>query len=295
MKSKQEALARAMADLATESILFEVILTPKPGLVDAKDPGSHRDMDIFTFVRSAVSLSHGFREFFLAGFTGEEDLPALFARIRPLGMEVEEKMFDATGKVNTHKGIIFSMGIILAALGRYARTREGEGLYTPEETEAVLQLVTQMTQGLVSKDFQSLAHRSPATHGERLYVEHGFTGIRGEAEAGYPVLREKALPALRSLAKETLTLEDKLLEVLLLLMAHAEDSNVVTRGGIHALHEVQAAAKKFLADGGVRHPGYKDTLNTMNDTFRQKNLSPGGAADLLSLAIFFGKLEGLIH
>ena len=170
MKSKQEALARAMADLATESILFEVILTPKPGLVDAKDPGSHREMDIFTFVRSAVSLSHGFREFFLAGFTGEEDLPALFAQIRPLGMEVEEKMFDATGKVNTHKGIIFSMGIILAALGRYARTREGEGPYTPEETEAVLQLVTQMTQGLVSKDFQSLAHRPQATHGERLYV-----------------------------------------------------------------------------------------------------------------------------
>lgn len=294
MTSRRETLARRMGDLATESILFEVILTPKPGLVDAKDPGSHSDMDIFTFVRSAVSLSHGFQEFFHAGFDHEGSMETLFTGLRPLGMEIEERMFQATSSVNTHKGIIFSLGIILAAVGKFESSRNAEGRYTASDTEKVLQLVKAMTRGLVLTDFGNLARRSPRTHGERLYVEHGFTGIRGEAEAGYPILKEKALPLLRQMKHEDLTLEQKLLETLVLFMAHAEDTNVVTRGGIDALTYVQDRAKAFLNHGGVRQSHYIELLNQMNRDFKEKNLSPGGAADLLSLAIFFGKLEELL-
>lgn len=294
MRNSRNELAKGMADLATESILFEVILTPKPGLVDAKDAGSHKDMDIFTFVRSAVSISHGFQEFFYAGYDHMDSPDELFSKIRPLGMEVEEKMYGATNSVNTHKGIIFSMGIVLAAIGHYEKDRTLQGEYTTRDTDEIFDLVRVMTQGLVMKDFMDLMDRSPRTHGERLYIQHGFTGIRGEAEAGYPILKEKALPLLREMKDTNLTLEEKLLETLVLLMAYAEDTNVVTRGGIDALYHVQETAKAFLTSGGVRQAHYREILEEMNLDFKEKNLSPGGAADLLSLAIFFGKLEGLL-
>lgn len=294
MRNSRNELARIMADLATESILFEVILTPKPGLVDAKDTGSHRDMDIFTFVRSAVSISHGFQEFFCAGYDHMDTPDALFSHIRPLGMKVEEKMYGVTNSVNTHKGIIFSLGIVLAAVGYYEKDRAAKGTYTTKDTGSIFDIVRAMTQGLVLKDFGNLTKHSPRTHGEQLYVEHGFTGIRGEAEAGYPVLEDKALPLLRQMKNTNLTLEERLLETLVLLMAYAEDTNVVTRGGIDALYHVQKTAKDFLAKGGVRQTHYREILERMNLDFKEKNLSPGGAADLLSLAIFFGKLEGLL-
>ena len=42
--------------LAVEAILVEVSVTPKPGLVDRNNSGAHKDMDFFTFMKSAASL-----------------------------------------------------------------------------------------------------------------------------------------------------------------------------------------------------------------------------------------------
>lgn len=297
VRSNWMILAEACSKLAEEAILTEALLTPKPGLVDAKDSGAHKDMDIFTFVRSAVSLREGFKEMFLSGATSPVSRNGLLAVIRPIGIRMEQEMFEATKGINTHKGIIFSMGLLLAALGRLMKEEQIDGdrmpALNPKDTERIFSVIMGITEGLVSKDFANIHQKRVLTNGEKLYLEHGFAGIRGEAEKGYPVLRDEVLPYLRH-RKEKLSYEESLLEVLFLLMRHVEDSNIVTRGGIESLHYVRKEAEKFLAGGGMKQKDAYEKIQIMNETFIRRNLSPGGAADLLSLAIVLGKLEKLI-
>ncbi|MEG1972328.1 MAG: triphosphoribosyl-dephospho-CoA synthase, partial [Oscillospiraceae bacterium] len=100
-----------------EALAAEVSATPKPGLVDKNNSGAHRDMDFTTFMDSISAISPAFFEFARLG-TGLETLDEnSLAKIRPLGIKYEKAMFDATKGVNTHKGAIFSLGIIAAAAG----------------------------------------------------------------------------------------------------------------------------------------------------------------------------------
>ena len=297
-KSKMIIWAEEAAKLAEEAILTEAVLTPKPGLVDAKDSGAHKDMDIFTFLRSAVSLREGFIDMFVSGYEGNEDRKELLRSLRPKGMDIEIQMFEATKDVNTHKGIIFSMGLLLSAVGNYIKTTDHMGQKLPEfrkeDTDAVLQIIKSMTEGIITEDFKDLKNKSVLTHGERLYMDYGFTGIRGEAEKGYPILRDKVLPILRDSRSLQGSYEKRLLEILMILMSEVEDSNIVSRGGIETLHYVRNIAKDFIGAGGMNNPQAMEELKKMNQDFVERNLSPGGSADLLSLAIFLGKMEQLL-
>ena len=54
--------SQTAARLATQALLYEVATTPKPGLVDRENSGSHRDMDFFTFQASAAALQPYFAQ-----------------------------------------------------------------------------------------------------------------------------------------------------------------------------------------------------------------------------------------
>ena len=147
----------------------------------------------------------------------------------------------------------------------------------------------EMSHGLVTDDFADLAAKTSLTYGEKLYLSYGITGIRGEAEAGYPALSELILPFLR--ANQGQPSEELLLEALLLLMSQVEDGNIIHRGGIDAWQTVKTEAKQLLQDS---HEGnLKELLYSYDLVLIERHLSPGGAADLLSLGIFFAKLENL--
>lgn len=45
-----------ISQAALRALMTEVCITPKPGLVDRNNSGSHRDMDIFSFIDSGASL-----------------------------------------------------------------------------------------------------------------------------------------------------------------------------------------------------------------------------------------------
>ena len=116
----REAFARqdgqTVAQLACRSLLYEVCVTPKPGLVDRQNSGDHRDMDLFTFLNSAPALFPYFERCVRQGWK-ETEPEALFPPLRWEGKLAEQAMLAATGGVNTHKGAIFSMGLCCAALG----------------------------------------------------------------------------------------------------------------------------------------------------------------------------------
>lgn len=295
MNKNIDKISFKFAEYAQRAILYEAVLTPKPGLVDAVNTGSHHDMDIFTFIDSSSNLFKGFYLYAKAGLecTGSEK--ELFSAIRKIGIQVEKDMFKATKNINTHKGINFSMGIVLAAAGYYLRDKDIDEniILTPSDTDEILNTVRVMTEGLVKSDFENIKKKEKLTHGERLYVEKGFSGIRGEAERGFPTVEKTSLPRLREIGHSDMSMEQKLLDVLFHLMSISDDSNIINRGGLEGLEFVKSVSKEFLMTGIIFEDGFREKIQEMNNLFVEKNISPGGSADLLSITIFFGMLESV--
>ena len=254
----------------------EVTTTPKPGLVDRNNHGAHKDMDLRHFFISANALRPYFADCAREGYLTRDMAPEeTFRKLRPLGMEAEKTMLEATGGVNTHKGAIFSLGLLCAAAGRLPV----EAL----EPEKLLMECAKMTKGLVEADLGNVTQESAATAGEGLYARYGITGIRGQAEAGFPAVREVGLPVLRQGLREGLSLNDAGCGALLHLMCAAEDTNLIKRGGRELARWAQMEVGQLLRTTPYPSP---DAISAMDQAFIAKNLSPGGSADLLALTYF---------
>lgn len=261
---------RRIGMCAQRALLCEAVTTPKPGLVDARDSGAHRDMDLFTFMNSAAALRNWFEEAAQIGMMHASDEES-FAMLRAQGIEAEADMLAVTGGVNTHKGALFSLGIVCCAAGR-----AGEGA----SAEAILAEAAKIA-GPSLADFDALSHENAQTGGEKQYLSQQLTGIRGEAAAGFPSVAKHALPAFRAALERGKNMNDAGLHALVSLMAHLPDSNILRRRGPETLENVQAYAAQ-LARNGFTH----EDLQHMNETFIRENISPGGSADLLALTYF---------
>lgn len=269
--------AKKVAHIATRALLYEVSATPKPGLVDQRNTGAHHDMDIHTFESSALALMPYFTDFVLCGIAHAHLSPGeLFPLIRPIGRQAELAMFAATKGVNTHKGVIFSLGILTAALGYlYGQQR-------PDTTEGLQAVCRGMTQSL-EDDFLGLTAKTAVTNGEKLYVQHGIRGIRGEAIDGYPTLFDVALPWLKRYLAEGKSLNDAGCLTLLHILAQTQDSNLIARSDYATMQAVQAELRAYLSS---EKADYLDYITQLDQQFIAKHISPGGCADLLALAYF---------
>lgn len=264
----REQFTLCVAETAQRALLWEAITTPKPGLVDRENSGAHRDMDLFHFLDSACALREYFAECVRIGQTGGD-----FVRLQYSGQDAEDAMRRAAG-VNTHKGAIFSLGILCCAVGICG---EGAG------REAILERAASLGQCAMA-DFGSM--QAARTGGEWQYRQYGLTGARGEAASGFASVQKIALPALERAISEGKSLEEAGLHALLALMAQVQDSNIIRRSGMEGQAWAQAQARALLATGFSQ-----DDLRRMNERFVEKNISPGGSADLLAVTYFLWFLE----
>lgn len=278
--------------LAEKALLYEVSLSPKPGLVDRWSNGAHRDMDFFLFIDSISSLSPYFTDYFQQGYQHQGTLEELFEQERVIGIRAEKAMLAATHGINTHKGANFSFALLLGAAG-YCCQQGSRLPFSAADTNQLLQVVAKMSQELVQKDFQHLDKKSVLSYGEELYLKKGMTGIRGEAQLGYPALRELVLPFLRTTAGEMLDKEERLLRLLLLLMSKVEDSNILHRGTYEDWLQVKEEAKD-IHQQQLTKAELVNVLVSYDRCLTARYLSPGGSADLLALGIFLGLLENLL-
>ena len=299
--SSTEPDAQTLARLAAASLVAEARLTPKPGLVDQRNTGAHTDMDLTTFMASAAALEPLFAEYVQAGWEhAGTDAATLADTLRRIGIRAEGAMFAATDGINTHKGANFMFALVLGAAGAVSRTRgDAAGAWTAADTARALELVSAMGESLLGRDVRALLScvrtgGARLTHGEAVYLEQGLKGARGEAAQGYPLLREVLLPYLREHGDTACAdARDLLLRALVKLMARLEDTNVVHRGGMQALSDHRVFCTEL--DGrDLSHDALIDELIAYDDELIAKNVSPGGAADLISLGIFFGQVEGLL-
>lgn len=275
-------ITKQVAICAQKALLYEVVCTPKPGLVDAVDSGSHDDMTVYTFIDSSCALTPYFELFFESGFdfTDNHQLQVLFKQIRKIGLDAEEAMNQATNQVNTHKGAIFSLGVLLTAVG-YAYSH-----YVEFDLKMVQQIVKEMMVDIMS-DFDHLDQKNPneLTIGERLFLSHNISGIRGEASEGYPLVFEKGLPFFVSQTSDNMT--HRLIDTLLFLLQYSNDTNLIKRAGeIEILVEASEMAKEILNHGGVSSTQGNHLYLEMVKVFKERHLSIGGTADLLILTLF---------
>ena len=293
MQSRAQAqyFAEQIGELAYQALLQEARLSPKPGLVDALTNGAHRDMNLQTFEKSAVALKPFFVDFVLKGIA-TADLPEneVLTQIRPLGMLAEQAMFRATENVNTHKGAIFSFGLICTAMGRMAQLSGFQPNNAFFDVKNICELAAKFVAGL-TKELEHYPAHLPMTAGVKLFREYGLIGARGEAEGGFQHI-QTLLPLFDEYHQ--LDGEHRLLIILLHLMANNPDTNVVHRGGLTGLQFVQQSAVDLLKDQSLVLDKIKLTqaLIKFDEACILRNLSAGGSADLLALTIFFLSLRG---
>ena len=276
----RRTFAREVARLALRSLHAELCLYPKPGLVSPVDSGSHDDMDAGTFMRSMFALRHYFRKICLAGWN---DAP--FAQLKKLGMAAETSMLKATRGVNTHRGAVFSLGMLCASAGR-ARA-QGAPL-APAALRAVM---------LIRWGEELAHHAAPAaetpSNGLIVAARYAVSGAREEGALGLPSVFEVGLPALLAARARGASVTQERVDTLYTLMAHISDSNVYHRAGPQGAGIVREHAQRFLARGGTANAGWRDDALHSHHVFMQHRLSPGGAADLLAACCLVQSLSAL--
>ena len=256
-----------IAEFTCRALLYEACTTPKPGLVDRHNCGSHADMDIFSFMSAAAALQPYFARCVAIGQeTAQESPQVTFAALRPAGRLAEGEMLRATGGVNTHKGAVFIMGLVCAALGRLGRSAWGD-------VSQILRQCADMAVGVTAE-----LQNASATAGERFYRDYGLRGIRGEVEDGFPSVRKAGLPALEKALAEGKSTEQAGCEALLAMMAVCEDTALMHRVGYDGWQEVKQRAAGLLREGVTR-----TALEQFDRELIAQNASPGGSADLLAL------------
>ena len=279
------AFARNLGALAHQALLVEAELTPKPGLVDAANDGSHRDMTLTTFQASAKALHPYLERFVLAGMkTADEPATEALAPLRALGLDAERAMLAATANVNTHKGGIFAFGLLLGAAGR---------LWAKEQTLTIDALCTEagsFVSGLIRSELSERV-KTANSAGEYIFYRYGLTGARGEAESGFYSARRWSLPAYRRALEAGFDQESALLAALVVLMANNDDTNLVARGGIEGLDFVKALARQLTPLSLCGPDALKAQLMAMDEQLIARNLSPGGSADLLAVTWFLAELD----
>lgn len=266
----------AIAALAVQSLLGEVRVTPKPGLVDQNNSGSHTDMDLALFEKSAAALAPYWDECVKIGMESAHLTPEeTFALLRRAGLAAEQTMLAATGGVNTHKGAIFLLGTLCGAVGR---------LWTADkpcrDVETLCTECARMTAAPLGEELTRLA---PNTAGAQFYLQYGLRGARGEVMDGLPGVRETALPALKNAIAHGCGENHAAVIALLHLIARGSDTNMVKRGGMDGASWGAQKAKKLLESDPC--PSLED-IAALDARFIERNLSPGGCADLLALTLF---------
>lgn len=269
-----------ISSFALQAIFYEVSCFPSPGLVSPVSNGAHQDMNYFTFIDSAVVLSKYLALFVQQGYSNQA-FKEIFNNIRAIGIEAEKDMFKKTKGINTHKGMLFLMGIACAAVGK--------AVYEKKAFGEVRDIIKKMTEGLVEKELLTLANKLELSHGEKIYLKYRHEGIRGEVERGIPTVFQYSLELFKQNAD--LSMNDRLVHTLIGLMAKCDDTTIIHRHNIETLESVKEKARYIIEIGGMKSTQGRSQIEKMCQEFNTKNISPGGSADLLGITVFLYLVE----
>jgi len=276
LQPKPLSLAERLADLAVDALIDEADLSPKPALVDRRGNGAHTDLHLGLMHASALSLWPAFKEMADAAIAfGEIGVP-LREAIGRIGREGEQAMLATTNGVNTHRGAIWALGLLVAAAA-----------LQPESTAA--SAITLRAARLALLD-DRYAPR-PLSHGAQVAQRYGARGAREEAQLGFPAVIQRALPQLKRSRAAGHGEQNARLDALLAIMTQLADTCVLYRAGEQGLQTMQLGAQAVLDAGGSASLAGRRRLHELDEQLIALNASPGGAADLLAACLFIDRIE----
>lgn len=270
-----EELAERLAETATQALIDEARLSPKPGLVDSRSAGAHQDLSLDLMVRSARSLTTTFYLLALHSWQRPADI-ALRQEVGRLGRAGEAQMMAETGGVNTHRGAIWALGLLVSAVAMQ-----------PERL-LPLHIAQRAAKIAVLPDAFSPKKFSKGSHAVQRYQ---VPGAREEAQSGFPHIIGGALPQLHHSRARGASESEAQVDALLAVMSTLADTCVLSRGGLPALEAMHQGARAVLEAGGISTMAGKQRLRHLEQRMLADNVSPGGAADLLAATLFLDRVS----
>jgi triphosphoribosyl-dephospho-CoA synthase len=273
-------ISQIISSFALQAMLYEVTCYPSPGLVSPISNGAHKDMNYFTFIDSTSVLSKYLALFVQEGYS-DKCYKDVFKNIRFIGMEAEKDMFIKTKGINTHKGMLFLMGVACAAVGK--------AIYEEKSFQEIQYIIKEMTSGIVEKELLVLKDGLKLSHGEKLYLKYKNEGVRGEVQKGIPTVFNFSLDFYKQAVD--LNQNHRLVNTLIGIMQICNDSTIIHRHNPKVLEEVKEKAKEITNLGGMRTTYGREKVNNLCEEFIERNISPGGSADLLGVTVFLYFVE----
>jgi triphosphoribosyl-dephospho-CoA synthase len=259
-----------------DALIDEADLSPKPALVDRRGNGAHTDLHLGLMHASALSLWPTFKAMAdAASEFGDVGLPLREALGR-IGRDGEQAMLATTNGVNTHRGAIWALGLLVAAAAL-------------ECTNTKASAVTLRAARLALLD-DRYAPR-PLSHGAQVAQRYGVRGAREEAQLGFPAVIQRALPQLKRSRAAGHGEQNARLDALLAIMTTLADTCVLYRAGETGLQTMQLGAQAVLDAGGSASLAGRRRLHELDQQLIALNASPGGAADLLAACLFIDRIE----
>lgn len=271
LQAKPLSLADRLADLAVDALIDEADLSPKPALVDRRGNGAHTDLHLGLMHASALALWPAFKEMAEAALElGEVGLP-LREAIGRIGREGEQAMLVTTNGVNTHRGAIWALGLLVTAAALQPKS------------------VALCAARLALLDDRYAP--TPLSHGAQVAQRYGARGAREEAQLGFPSVLQRGLPQLHKSRASGHGEQNARLDALLAIMTELADTCVLYRAGEPGLQAMQSGAQAVLDAGGSASLSGRRRLHELDQQLIALNASPGGAADLLAATLLLDRIE----
>jgi triphosphoribosyl-dephospho-CoA synthase len=276
LQAQPLSLAERLADFAVEALIDEADLSPKPALVDRRGNGAHTDLHLGLMHASALSLWPMFKEMAEAASTTNSIDLSLREALGRIGREGEQAMLKTTGGVNTHRGAIWALGLLVAAAALDPSAVSANALTLRAARLALLE--------------DRYAPNS-SSHGSQVAQRYGARGAREEAQLGFPAVTRLGLPQLKRSRLAGHGEQNARLDALLAIMTSLADTCVLYRAGVPGLQAMQQGARAVLEAGGSASLAGRRCLNELDQQLLAMNASPGGAADLLAACLLIDRLE----
>jgi triphosphoribosyl-dephospho-CoA synthase len=274
MWSNSNECAKHLAEMAIQALIDEAELTPKPGLVDLRSSGSHVNMNITLMRASADSLRPCFEAMGRAAY-GRQPNQELREELALLGRNGEQRMLEVTQGVNTHRGAIWALGLLLA----------GAAVHRGATEPAVIAA----TAGKIANFSDRFAPKQK-THGMDANLKYGVQGARGEAMLGFPHVIRIGLPV-HQRTRGNFSETTARLHALLAIMSTLHDTCLLHRGGQEALETAQQGAASVLEKGGIETAAGWQAYCMLEQSLLERRLSPGGSADLLAAVLLLDSIH----
>jgi triphosphoribosyl-dephospho-CoA synthase len=255
---RRPSTAGHIAEAAVSALGIHAQLTPNPGRVNGRGTGEALLLTSAEALREPLwQCAEAARSIPLG--------PDLRVRLGEIGRAGERRVRETTGGVNTHRGALWTLGLLCA----------GAAVTTGADSAA---------------SFAALVARIPDPSAPAL-PHQDVRGPVGEARSGFPHVIRIGLPALRASRRRRDTPDSAALNALIAIMAKLDDTCVTRRGGPSAQRLVHRRARDIMRAGGCGTAEGRHRLESLCEESEERGLSMGGSGDLLTATLFLDLLD----